>query len=158
MKYTKKDCIEQLRKAKSMVDGKLTSIKYRQLNISPSAKTLADKFGSWNDAKEAADLGTFQQGETETNYLKPVSYFQRPRGHAMLQNKYKGETFSVPVHRLVAVAEYGFDEVKNMDVHHKNEIKWDNRPENLELLTRSEHRKLHVELERERKTGIFARS
>jgi predicted transcriptional regulator len=45
----------------------------------------------------------------------------------------------VLVHRLLAVAEFGFESVKDMDVHHLNTIPWDNRPENLELLTQKEH-------------------
>jgi len=53
----------------------------------------------------------------------------------------------VPVHRLLAVAEYGFDAVCDMDVHHQNGIKWDNRPDNIELMTKSEHM-LHHSLER----------
>jgi transposase-like protein len=49
----------------------------------------------------------------------------------------------VQTHRLLAVAEHGFDAVCDMDVHHKNGIPWDNRPGNIELLTRSEHTRLH---------------
>lgn len=49
----------------------------------------------------------------------------------------------VRVHRALAIAEYGIDAVKGKDVHHKNGIKWDNRPENIELLTRSKHARLH---------------
>ena len=47
------------------------------------------------------------------------------------------------VHRLVAVAEWGVDAIRGRDVHHKNGIPWDNRPENLEVLTRKEHREVH---------------
>ncbi len=50
----------------------------------------------------------------------------------------------VRVHRLLAIAEYGVDEVVGKHVHHKNGIKWDNRPANIELLTPSEHMKLHA--------------
>jgi hypothetical protein len=46
-------------------------------------------------------------------------------------------------HRLLAVAEFGFDAVCDMHVHHKNEIKWDNRPENLEIVEPSEHIEYH---------------
>jgi len=56
----------------------------------------------------------------------------------------KGER-SVRVHRLVAVAEHGLEALKGKVVHHKNGVSWDNRPENLELLTPSEHSKLHYE-------------
>jgi len=49
----------------------------------------------------------------------------------------------VAVHRLLAVAEHGFDAVCDMDVHHKNGIRWDNRPDNIELLTHSEHSRHH---------------
>jgi len=47
------------------------------------------------------------------------------------------------IHRLIMVAEHGFDAVCGMDVHHKNHIKWDNRPENLELLSHGEHTDIH---------------
>jgi len=50
----------------------------------------------------------------------------------------------VLIHRLLAVAEYGFDAVCDMEVHHQNGIKWDNRPDNIEVLTPSEHRSHHA--------------
>jgi len=53
-------------------------------------------------------------------------------------------TVSVFVHRLACVAEYGFDQVVDMDVHHKNNIGWDNRPDNLELLSHEDHMSLHA--------------
>jgi len=46
-------------------------------------------------------------------------------------------------HRLLAVAEWGLDAIRGKDVHHQNGIRWDNRPDNLELLTRAEHRREH---------------
>ena len=49
------------------------------------------------------------------------------------------------VHRLVAVAEYGYDAIAGKDVHHKNGHKVDNRPENLEPIDPSSHAKLHHE-------------
>jgi len=50
---------------------------------------------------------------------------------------------SIAVHRLIAVAEYGFDAVRDNVVHHKNEIPWDNRPSNLELMDKGEHTSHH---------------
>jgi len=32
-----------------------------------------------------------------------------------------------------------------MEVHHRNGIKWDNRPENIELKETTDHRKHHAE-------------
>lgn len=50
------------------------------------------------------------------------------------------------IHQLVAIAE-GHDPYKvfsrSHHVHHINEIEWDNRPENLQLLSRSEHLRMH---------------
>lgn len=50
----------------------------------------------------------------------------------------------IPIHRLIAVAEHGFDAVKDKHVHHVNFCSWDNRPENLELMDNSEHLSYHA--------------
>jgi len=47
------------------------------------------------------------------------------------------------VHRLVAIAEHGIEAVAGNDIHHENEIPWDNRPSNLTPLGRGDHLKLH---------------
>jgi len=60
-------------------------------------------------------------------------------------NPERGQSDWVPVHRLVAVAEYGFDAVCDNQVHHATGIKWDNRPSNLILSSASEHAKRHQE-------------
>lgn len=49
-------------------------------------------------------------------------------------------------HRLVAIVEHGLDAVAGKVVHHKNEIPWDNRPSNLQLMTNEEHVRHHNEL------------
>ena len=60
------------------------------------------------------------------------------------------------VHRLLAVAEDGLDEVnKDTEIHHKNGIPWDNRPENIETLNKEDHRKIHADERRNPKTGRF---
>lgn len=46
-------------------------------------------------------------------------------------------------HRLLAVAEWGLDAIRDMEVHHQNNIPWDNRSDNLELLTKEEHAREH---------------
>ncbi len=46
----------------------------------------------------------------------------------------------VLIHRLVAVAEHGFDAVIDSEVHHLNGIPWDNRSDNLIPVTGDIHR------------------
>jgi hypothetical protein len=65
------------------------------------------------------------------------------RGYVICASNYRGSTASVGIHRLVMVAEHGFDAVTDKQVHHQNGIRFDNRPENLELLSRSEHARCH---------------
>lgn len=52
------------------------------------------------------------------------------------------------VHRLLAIAD-GADPYelfsKSLNVHHKNEIPWDNRPQNIEVMSKSEHQIHHSE-------------
>jgi len=49
-----------------------------------------------------------------------------------------------PMHRVVMENILGRPLRDDEDVHHKNEDKTDNRPENLEALSKSEHVKRHV--------------
>jgi len=61
----------------------------------------------------------------------------------MFYDAYDGEQVEFPIHRLLAVAEYGFDSIAGLTVHHQSHIPWDNRPEKLELMTKSEHQTHH---------------
>jgi hypothetical protein len=55
----------------------------------------------------------------------------------------------VKIHRLAAVAWFGYEAVVGKDVHHVSGIPWDNREDNLEPLDPSEHRRRHA---KERRT------
>lgn len=81
--------------------------------------------------------------ETETAYQDrpPAHYFNG--GYEFVATEVDGETKYVQIHRLVAVAKFGFSAVCGMEVHHKNEWKMDNRPTNLELCTPGDHRVKH---------------
>lgn len=65
-------------------------------------------------------------------------------GGAMVLDKYQyfalrvEGSVCVPYHRLVVGCPDG------MDVHHKDYNKWNNRPENLQVLTHAEHMALHA--------------
>lgn len=47
------------------------------------------------------------------------------------------------MHRIVAIGKYGLESVDGMDIHHKNEVPWDNRPSNLEPKTPEDHSRHH---------------
>lgn len=76
---------------------------------------------------------------------KPASFKTGFRGYEKWKFKHKDRYIHIPVHRLLAVSEFGLDALDGKVVHHKNGVKWDNRPDNIELLTGSEHSKEHVE-------------
>jgi hypothetical protein len=61
------------------------------------------------------------------------------KGYAYIGLYFKGFRKSYSVHRLVAIAFLGKPEQNNLDVNHRNGIKADNRPSNLEWCTRSEN-------------------
>lgn len=77
-------------------------------------------------------------------------------GYVFARTKHNRTEYRVRIHRLLAVAEYGYDEVVEMDVHHKNRIPWDNRPENIELVTNKEHARLHADNRARTADGDFA--
>jgi predicted DNA-binding protein YlxM (UPF0122 family) len=77
-----------------------------------------------------------------------AQYRTHPTGYEIVASEYDGKTDQARVHSLVAIAN-GEDPYKvfsaDYAVHHENHIPWDNRPENLTLLTTHEHQKLHAE-------------
>lgn len=78
--------------------------------------------------------------------IERVHYSTRVEGYEIWQDKCPpSRDDTCLVHRLAAVAWFGFDAIRDRHVHHKNGHRWDNRESNLELLTPSEHHKLHHE-------------
>lgn len=62
-----------------------------------------------------------------------------PDGYEYVKVEHDGDQFTTSLHRLLAVAEFGFDAVVGKDIHHKNGIPWDNRPSNIEPIEHAEH-------------------
>lgn len=82
----------------------------------------------------------------EARRVPRATYYTTKSGYERVSAPVGYETHSVPVHRLVMVSEHGFDAVKGRVVHHMNGIPWDNRPENLQLMTDSDHKSLHAKM------------
>jgi len=56
------DCIHALQRAARELDGSPTRAEYDELGFTPAGGTIQRVFGSWNAAKRAADLETYEQG------------------------------------------------------------------------------------------------
>lgn len=79
----------------------------------------------------------------KSNRERPPTYYTRQNGYEYVMSN--GE--AVFVHQLVAIAN-GADPYKTLGdlthvIHHKKPIPWLNTPENVELVTQSEHRQEH---------------
>jgi transposase-like protein len=99
-----------------------------------SAKTISnwcDKFGIKTGGKGAGSP-------------YDVCIYTSKTGYVRVKNVHKKVRQKFLMHRLVAVAEYGFDAVANSEIHHKNNLRWDNRPSNLEVISPEEHGRLHA--------------
>lgn len=57
-KYTKEDCLNALVEAKEKLGHAPSQGEYKDLDISPSYQTIAQKFGRWNLAKEKLNMDT----------------------------------------------------------------------------------------------------
>lgn len=84
---------------------------------------------------------------------RPARFFTDENGYERLRDGYTKDVTTV--HQLLMLLEHPPDEVFDPEncVHHSNHIRWDNRLENLELMTVQEHGRYHA-LER-RNRGEF---
>jgi len=79
-----------------------------------------------------------RRGRLEKQIESPPSMFTSKQGYEM----FSPDEDIVMVHHIVALLkDYDPDKVFSPDyhVHHETNIPWDNRPENLEIMTHSEH-------------------
>ena len=93
--------------------------------------------------------GIDARSKKESNLIRdlgdPVPYQVAGNYYPAWRHTYDGDVSVVAIHRLLAVAEFGYDAVVDKHVHHKNSIRWDNRTENIGLLTPSEHARSHYD-------------
>jgi hypothetical protein len=141
--YTDAECLDALQAAAAQFDRSLTQAAYQSLDSGPSVATLRERFGSWNDAKRAAEVAICRHGSTLP------WYHENADGYMEWVTDDQGTTDTVREHRLLAVAKFGFEAVVDMDVHHIDGCKCHNTLANIELLTKSEHGKRHITMRRQ---------
>lgn len=81
--------------------------------------------------------------DTNDKTTRPPPVLHTELGYEYWQHHDGESKKSVYIHRLLSISEYGFEKTIDKEVHHKNRIPWDNRPENIEPLSTSEHRRRH---------------
>ena len=116
-----------------------------------SQQEISDHFD--NDITQAGigywldKLGIEKRTRSESakiRWLNEQPCFRTDDNGYELVETWLGEDLSkVLLHRLLAVHKYGYDEVCGKVVHHKNDVPWDNRPDNIELMTAAEHATHH---------------
>lgn len=87
------------------------------------------------EIRELSDALKLAHGYSEYE----VPFQTHVTGAEVWRHSYNNESNMVYVHRLLAVAKFGFDAVADNVVHHESEIRWDNRPGNLELMDHGDH-------------------
>jgi len=115
----------------------------------------------WNEEKSLSEIGEmYGVGGSAINHWmerhdipkRDVHHHQKKRGgisissgYAIYSIKINGDTKTVRMNRLNALLGHSIKELKNNVVHHKNHVKWDNRPKNLEVLSHQEHNDRHFD-------------
>lgn len=130
-------------------DKELVEEKY--IGEKKSTIELADEWGcapnTVRDRLERFDIPIRSQSEAmqvkHGNYSMAVPIHVKQTGAVRWTHNHNSQSQTIFVHRLLAVSEYGFEAVRDNVVHHKNEIRWDNRPANLELMDHADHSSHH---------------
>jgi predicted transcriptional regulator len=121
----------------------------RRLSTTQIADELGCSRSTAHGALKEHEIKTRSRGEagslSKQKQCRPATFDMDSEGYERWQETYKGTTNSVRVHRLLAVAEYGFEAVCDNIVHHgpSANIPWANWHTNLQIMGWSEHTSHH---------------
>jgi hypothetical protein len=82
-------------------------------------------------------------GADPTKHTVSIGVYENGHSHWKCIVKSNDKFDSVNLHRLLAVAEYGYEEVVDKEVHHETGCSLDNRPDAITLMDKGEHLSLH---------------
>ena len=75
------------------------------------------------------------------------NFYLDSSGYEYVQTTHNYKNTGCRVHQLLAIADganpYKIFSNGELEVHHKNGLQWDNRPENLEVMSKSDHAREH---------------
>jgi len=123
-----------------------------------STIAIADKLDC---SKETVQrwMGRFGIDTRQSFHDKNGCFFTTEDGYEIFALTEDYETTNISIHRLTAIAEGELSpnriRDKSINIHHKNGIPWDNRPENIEVLTVAEHAKEHYSEREHKDNGDF---
>jgi len=110
--------------------------------IADAAGVTSKTIWYWLD-KHGIDIRD-QKSATKQHHRVEYAYFQTDSaGYEKWNSKWDQTVDTGRVHRLLAVAKFGFQAVSGTDVHHIDGIPWNNQHENITLEEPSNHRRLH---------------
>lgn len=121
-------------------DGERLREMYEDKDMSLSE--IADEIGCWKGSVGKAMERHGIDRDVSNREKLPFPKTNKD-GYVSWRQVHDGKYKAIYVHRLLAASEYGPERLKGNDVHHINGIEWDNRPENIEVLSREAHNKRH---------------
>lgn len=114
-----------------------------------SMRQVADELGcsvgtlhKWMKRNGIERRDQYEESARSTR-MRPAMFETDDQGYEQWRGETSEGTYRVRVHRLLAVSEYGLEATSGNVVHHQNGVPWDNRPGNLEVLSREDHNRLH---------------
>lgn len=102
---------------------------------------IAERYG-YTPSCISKQMDQIPTGSDPTKHRASIGFYFN-EGHGKIYSQYDGTTEFVYTHRLLGVAEYGIDAVKDMDIHHETGCGFDNRPDSITPMEPDKHTELH---------------